>query len=414
MEIAKKIFNALIIFVSLVGVVFIALFAYYKLSTNDVFTNQTSTYATSVTDPMTGEELSPLSASYYQNYNNTGLEVVEFQIRAYSDQHKNAIYRRGFQYIIDKEEGNTLWYYDTYDRVSFPSGHKYDEINDAGKLKEAYFIELDGEIVATRMDGSYSKTTLVTDGTKVARTIFCLGINLLFEDTNYLKEKTETHYYTMEEFMQTLADIIKGSTAGTGDYTLPVVDLGDFWHLYEVDENGTVSDKPIGNGGQINSYFTIEVHSDKRGMSYAGQSMFGIVANNADFNISGVDYDAEYWKSTTVYNLDESDFEVRYSTVDLGYYYSLSPTLINELKNFENLDINIVFNISNLKNVNVLGFDYYSLNGIKVNSLTITSDIERDFNLLAGALKDTGLTKIYTSNVNINNLSGTEVAYEVV
>ena len=414
MEIAKKIFNALIIFVSLVGVVFIALFAYYKLSTNDVFTNQTSTYATSVTDPMTGEELSPLSASYYQNYNNTGKEVVEFQIRAYSDQNKNAIYRRGFQYIIDKEEGNTLWYYDTYDRVSFPSGHIYDEVNDEGKLKEAYFIELDGELVATRMDGSYSNTTPVTDGTKVARTIFCLGINLLFEDTNYLKEKTEIHYYTMEEFMQTLADIIKGSTAGTGDYTLPVVDLGDFWHLYEVDENGTVSDKPIGNGGQINSYFTIEVHSDKRGMSYAGQSMFGIVANNADFNISGVDYDAEYWKSTTVYNLDESDFEVRYSTVDLGYYYSLSPTLINELKNFENLDINIVFNISNLKNVNVLGFDYYALNGIKVNTLTIISDKDRDFMILAGALKDTGLTKIYTTNVDINNLSGTEVNYEVV
>lgn len=414
MEIAKKIFNALIIFVSLVGVVFIALFAYYKLSTNDVFTNQTSTYATSVTDPMTGEELSPLSASYYQNYNNTGLEVVEFQIRAYSDQNKNAIYRRGFQYIIDKEEGNTLWYYDTYDRVSFPSGHIYDEVNDEGKLKEAYFIELDGELVATRMDGSYSNTTLVTDGTKVARTIFCLGINLLFEDTNYLKEKTEIHYYTMEEFMQTLADIIKGSTAGTGDYTLPVVDLGNFWHLYEVDENGTVSDKPIGDGGQINSYFTIDVHSDKRGMTYAGQSMFGIVANDSDFNISGIDYDAEYWKTTTVYNLDESDFEVRYSTVDLGYYYALSAETINELKNFENLDINIVFDISNIENVNVLGFDYYALNGIKVNTLTIISDKDRDFMILAGALKDTGLTKIYISNVNINNLSGTEVAYEVV
>ena len=400
MEIAKKIFNALIIFVSLVGVVFIALFAYYKLSTNDVFTNQTSTYATSVTDPMTGEELSPLSASYYQNYNNTGKEVVEFQIRAYSDQNKNAIYRRGFQYIIDAEEGNTLWYYDTYDRV--------------GKLKEAYFIELDGELVATRMDGSYSYRVSKLNGGKVARTVLFLGLNLLFEDTNYVSYETKIHNYTMEEFMQTLANIIKGSTAGTGDYTLPVVDLGDFWHLYEVDENGTVSDTPIGDGGQINSYFTIDVHSDKRGMTYAGQSMFGIVANDSEFNVSGIDYDAEYWKTTTIYNLDESDFDVRYSTADLGYYYSLSPTIINELKNFENLDINIVFDISNIENVNVLGFDYYSLNGIKVNSLTITSDIERDFTLLAGALKDTGLTKIYTTNVDINNLSGTEVAYEVV
>lgn len=414
MEIAKKIFNALVIFVSLVGVVFIALFAYYKLSTNDVFTNQTSTYATSVTDPMTGEELSPLSASYYQNYNNTGLEVVEFQIRAYSDQNKNAIYRRGFQYIIDAEEGNTLWYYDTYDRVSWPSGHKYDEINDAGKLKEAYFIELDGELVATRMDGSYSYIEETFEWWKVVRTIGFLGLNFLFEDTNFYNTETKVHNYTMEEFMQSLANIIKGCTAGTGDYTLPVVDLGDFWHLYEVDENGTVSDTPIGAGGQINSYFTIDVHSDKRGMTYAGQSMFGIVANDSEFNISGIDYDAEYWKATTIYNLDESDFDVRYSTADLGYYYSLSAGTINELKNFENLDINIVFDISNIKNVNVLGFDYYSLNGIEVNSLTITSDIERDFNLLAGALKDTGLTKIYISNVNINNLSGTEVACEVV
>ena len=402
MEVVKKIFNVLIIFISLVGVVFIALYAYYNLSTNDVYTNQTSTYATSVTDPMTGEELAPLSASYYQNYNDTGLEVVEFQIRAYSDQNRNAIYRRGFQYIIDAEDGNSLWYYDTYDRVSWPSGHIYNEVNDSGKLKEAYFIELDGELVATRMDGSYNYQVKNVDGWKIVRTIGCLGLNFLFEDTNFNKYETITHNYTMEEFMQTLANIIKGSTAGTGDYTLPVVDLGDFWHLYEVDENGTVSDTPIGDGGQINSYFTIDVHSDKRGMTYAGQSMFGIVANDSEFNISGIDYDAEYWKTT------------RYSTADLGYYYSLSAGTINELKNFENLDINIVFDISNIENVNVLGFDYYSLNGIKVNSLTITSDIERDFTLLAGALKDTGLTKIYTTNVDINNLSGTEVAYEVV
>lgn len=171
---------------------------------------------------------------------------------------------------------------------------------------------------------------------------------------------------------------------------------------------------PIGDGGQINSYFTMDVHNDRRGMSYAKQSMFGIVANDPCFNISGIDYDAEYWKTTTVYNLDESDFEVRYSTIDLGYYYSLSPEIINELKNFKKLDIDIVFNVSAIKNINVLGLDYYSLNGIKVNSLTITSDIERDFTLLAGALKDTGLTKIYTTNVDINNLSGTEVTYEVV
>ena len=414
MDITKKIFNVLIIFVTLVSVVFIGLYAYYKLTTVDVFTNQTSTYATSVTDPATGETLAPLSASYYQNYNNTGKEVVEFQIRAYSDQNKQAIYRRGFQYIIDKTNGNTLWYYDTYDRVSWPSGHIYDEKNEEGQLKEAYYIELDGKIVATRLDGSYNYEETHFDGWKLFRTIGFMGLNFLLEDTNFVHTEKKVHYYTMEEFMQRLAVIIKGSTAGTGDYKLPVVDFGDFWHLYEVDEHGTVSSTPLGNGGQINSYFTIDVHNDKRGMTYVGQSMFGVVANDREFNITGVDYNAEYWKAKTVFNISENDFIARYSNVDLGYYYSLTQDKISELKNFNNLDIDIVFDISNIKNINVLGFDYYALNGLKVNSLTIKSNVQRDFNLLVGAIKDTGIKTIKVANVNINNLSGLEVNYEVV
>lgn len=416
MEIAKKMLNILIIFLTVVSVIFIGCFVYFKLSSTDIFTHQTSTYAISVTDPVTNEELSPLSASYYQNYNNTGKEVVEFQIRAYSDQNKSAIYRRGFQYIIDEENGNELWFYDTYDRVSWESGHKYNEKNDSGQLREAYFIELDGEIVGVRMDGTYEKEVTTVNGTNIAGNIL-LGpvwwiFNGFYEDLS--ETVKETHYYTMEEFMQELADIIKSSSAGTGDYTLPVIDLGDFLHLYEVDENGTVSDTPIGAGGQINSYFTMDVHNDRRGMTYAGQSMFGIVANDPDFNISGIDFDSEIWKTTVVYNLDERDFISRFSNAESGYYYSLSSETINELKSFDNLDVEIVFDISNLIDTNVLGFDYYSLNGIKVHSLTITSDIKCNFTLLAGALKDTGLTKIYTTNIEINNISGTEVEYEVV
>lgn len=414
MDITKKIFNVLFIFVTLVSVVFIGLYAYYKLTTIDIFTNQTSTYATSVTDPATGETLAPLSASYYQNYNNTGKEVVEFQIRAYSDQNKQAIYRRGFQYIIDKTNGNTLWYYDTYDRISWPSGHIYDEKNDEGQLKEAYYIELDGKIVATRLDGSYNYEETHFDGWKLFRTIGFMGLNFLLEDTNFIHTSKKVHYYTMEEFMQKLAVIIKGSTAGAGDYKLPVVDFGDFWHLYEVDEHGTVSSTPLGNGGQINSYFTIDVHNDKRGMTYFGQSMFGAVANDREFNISGVDYNAEYWKAKTVFNISENDFIARYSNADLGYYYSLTQDKISELKKFNNLDIDIVFDISNIKNINVLGFDYYALNGLKVNSLTIKSNVQRNFNLLVGAIKDTGIKTIKVANVNVNNLSGLEVNYEVV
>ena len=92
-------------------------------------------------------------------------------------------------------------------------------------------------------------------------------------------------------------------------------------------------------------------------------------------------------------------------TSDNGFYYGLPVDKINELKSFENLEINVVFDISKFTNVNVLGFDYYALNGLKLNSLTITSETQRDFKLLVGSLKDTGLTNIATENVNIIDIN---------
>ena len=52
-------------------------------------------------------------------------------------------------------------------------------------------------------------------------------------------------------------------------------------------------------------------------------------------------------KATEYVNLTEKDFVERYSTSDNGYYYALSTDKINELKNFENIEIHIDFDISN-------------------------------------------------------------------
>ena len=139
--------------------------------------------------------------------------------------------------------------------------------------------------------------------------------------------------------------------------------------------------------------------------------MFSSVAGDNNYNITGLTDDVDYWKATTTFNLTEQDFESRYSQIDNGFYYILPTSFINELKDYKDIEINITFNVSNL-NVNVLGFDYYALNGIKVNSLTITSSTQRDFRLLVGSLKDTGLTStdIILTNINlINTNSGVEL-----
>lgn len=406
----RKFFDIVLVVITIVAVLFIGSYFYYTLTDSGIYTHSSSTYAASYTDPQTGEKVNPFSLNYYENYNNTGKEVIEWTVNGYSDQSRKALYRRGYQLVIDKD-GNELYYCDTYGTASFPSMHKYDEKTDSGQYKNQWFIDINDKVYAVRLDGTYDVQERNVNGWKVFGALTFGAIYEFFMPSHW--DVYDYIYvpknYTLEDLLIEFTKCIKGCSLGTGDFELPVVDLGDFIHVYEVDENGDTADKPIGVGGQINSYFAMDVHYDRRGMTYAGQSKYGSVAGDSSYNITGVDFDKNYWKSTVVYNLDESDFDYRYSSIDLGYYYYLSTQTISELKTFENLEIDIVFNISNFKNINVLGFDHYALNGIKVHSLTIKSDVQRDFKLLVGALKDTGIKQIETENVNIVNLTGEEV-----
>lgn len=410
---AKKFINFSLIVLAFLGVIFTLVYALTILQDSGLYNNSTSTYASSVTDPITGEKLSPLAVSYFENYNNLGKEVVEFKIRAYSDSNKQALYERGYQLIIDEENGNDLWYYDTVYGTSFPSGHPYDETTQEGQAKEFYYIDIDDELVALKLDGFSTTYKTKTNGWKIFRTIATLGTNLIFEDTNYKKTEVETHYYTMEELLLGMKDIVKGSSYGSGEYTMPLIDLGEFLHIYEVN-NGTIADEPIGSGTLINSYFAVDIKYDRRGLSYAGQSMFGSVANDSNYNVTGIDFDVNYWTSHSIYNISQNDFEMRYSELNNGYYFSLSSDLINELKNYDNLDIYINFDLSVFDDISILGFDYYALNGIKVANLTITSDVNSNFVLMQGSLDGTNIEKINIHNVTVENNSGLEVEYEVV
>lgn len=405
----KKAINTILIVLACVGVLLTFVYAIIVLQDKGLYTNSTSTYATSVTEPQTGEKIAPFTISYFENYNNLGKEVVEFRINCYSDYERTALYARGYQLIIDEKEGNQMYYYDTAFGYSFPSGHKYDETNEDGNQKEFYYVDIGDEVWALRLDGTY--TISYVNGWKA----FGQGLKSIFT-WHYDYEKTldyETKFYTREDLLLHMRDLVKGCSYGTGDYTLPLVDLGNFMHLYKV-ENGTVADESIGNGTLQNSYFSADVKYDRRGLAYADQSIFDSVALNSNYNVTGVDFDINYWQAKSIYHISEQDFESRYSEVDKGFYYYLSPNLINILKGQQNAEIVIDFDISKLGNVNVIGFDYYALNGIEVKELSISSSRATNFNLLVGALQNTGLKKIKTHNVTIQNLSGTEVTYEVV
>ena len=397
-NIAIKTVNVALIVVTVFLTLMSGVLLYYKTVGKDKVPSAiTSTYATTVEDPQTGEQLPTIEANYYSNKNGKGYEVIELLFNCYSGISKQAIYSRGFQLVIN-EEGSKLYQYNRYDGVNFETGHEYE-------WGDKMIIDINGTTYAVALDGTYSVTHKTFNLWKAT----WHTISGIFTGWNYTENayniESKTYQYTFEDLLIKVGQILKSSSNGTGDSIISLVDLGDFLHIYEIDENGQVGGEPIGNRTLTNSYFTMQTHYDNRGMVWAKQSMFESVAGDSGFNISGIADNVNYWKVTSEIKLTEKDFVARYLTSENGYYYALSSAKINELKNFKNLEINIEFDISNFENVNVLGFDYYALYGLKIKSLSISAPSQRDFKLLVGSLKDTGLTTIETNNVKIININ---------
>lgn len=103
--------------------------------------------------------------------------------------------------------------------------------------------------------------------------------------------------------------------------------------------------------------------------------------------------------------MTEQDFDMHFNTLGNGYYYTLPIALIDKIKAFDNVEVNINFDLSKINDKEVLGFDYYALNGLKVKSLTISSPKQQEFKLLNGSLKDTGLNadSIHLTNITLVN-----------
>ena len=397
-DIAIRIVNIALVVVTVFLTLMSGVLLYYKTIGKDKVPSAiTSTYATTVEDPQTGEQLPTIEANYYSNRNDNGYEVIELLFNCYSGISKQAIYSRGFQLVIN-EDGTKLYQYNRYDGVNFETGHEYE-------WGDIMVIDINGTTYGVALDGTYTITTKNFNlGKAIWHTISGLFTGWNYEENAYNYD-TKTYEYTFEDLLIKVGQILKSSSNGTGDSVISLVDLGDFLHIYEIDENGQVAGEPVGNRTLTNSYFTMQTHYDNRGMVWAKQSMFGSVAGDSQFNISGIADNVDYWKVTSEVRLTEQDFVARYLTSENGYYYALSTEKINELKNFENIEINVDFNISNFEEVNVLGLDYYALYGLKINSLTISSITQRDFRLLVGSLKDTGLTSIETNSVNLININ---------
>lgn len=416
MKVFKAIVNTFIILLTLVMLSASIMLIYFKtFGADKIPSGVTSTHVTQMVDPLTGKTYNALETNYYANKNGTGYETIEFLINSYSGFGKQTIYSRGFQMVWDSS-GNLVKYTDPstgkqydyfeYNRnnsgQSFITGHKYN-------LGDKMFIDINGTTYAVALDGTYQISNQYTDGWMIFRTVGTMGLNLLFEGTNFVKTETKTYEYTFVDLLIKIREIIRSANTGTGDSILSLVDLGDFLHVYEVSEDGQISAEPISGRTLNNAYFTTQTHYDRRGITLAEQSMFGSIAGDSNFNMSGIDTGVDYWQARTKLELSEADFTSRYSEIENGNYYYLSANKIEEIKSYTNAEVFIDINLDNLETP--LGLDYYALSGVEINKLNIktTSFNSVEFKVLYNALHNTGIEfKDISSSTNVELIDLTQ------
>lgn len=118
-------------------------------------------------------------------------------------------------------------------------------------------------------------------------------------------------------------------------------------------------------------YINILVDKSVNGMIDHSQSLFGMVENNANWNITGVDA-TDYWTSHAEINLTSADFDVvdgklKLKTNAINYYSVFDPTLVD-----------LIINID-LSTTDGTGFSQNAFGKLLVDKIIITSTFDTTF-----------------------------------
>lgn len=398
----KNITNFMVILLTAIFLVIDIVYIYFvfiKGLEKDVISGS---FVSAQVDQTTGQEHSMLEINYYKNGNNSekSLEVIECKINCHSESSYQTILPRGFQLCIIKDKnGNELdrkmYYYQSDHSISFKSAREFNS-------ETLYPIMINDKKFALKLDGTYIGTKTVTDGWGVAGMIIGFPFTAIYSavsgDNFTKKEISETFTYTYEDFLLYCRDLVVSQSGGYGDITISAVDLGGFFSLYELIDGNYESVIEDAKSSQINNYLSCKIHYDYLGMSYAKQSIFGIVADDSQFN-SNPDSVTNFWKIAVNYKLTNNNYILR-ETAD-GYYLSLSEITLKDLNNYScDFVYDITIDLDTFEE-NLIGLDINAFNGIKIKNLQLLSSRYRDFEFKKNSLLNTDIQN-FTCSETIN------------
>ena len=358
-------------------------------------------------DPQTGEEKPLLEVNVYSNGNEKGKEVVEFRINGLSDVDGQTMYSIGAQLVDDK-----IYYYDTHNGVSWSSADPIITAN-AQNTASGWVAELTDNttMIPVKLageDGGYaiafsglgSDTYRKNNGWKVFANVLFVGFpTIIWGQDGYSDVVTDYFVYSVEDFLVYCKSLATSISTGYGDTYIDAIDLAKYFGVYKLGSDNKYHDVEMySSSGESKYYFSANVHYDYRGMQLASQSMFGAVANDSEYNTTGIE-SLEYWRTDINYLITKDDLLLTYDSTSSGYWLSLKDDVIRRLNNITaSVVCDLIIDLDDFNGDKILGIDYYGFNGVKLKNLKITSLVNCNFEI-----RDYGLWNCSISNFEKSN-----------
>lgn len=353
------------------------------------------------------------NVNYYSNKNNNGLALNEVRLEYFTDYSMTTDTCRstGIQltydlydylntFLYDRDTYKSKYanndnikhyYYETYDGISWTGGFGFSELNKPLTRDFAFICKIDNTPYLFQLDGTYEQ--------EVDKTFLGIPIGT----------KIVTKNYDYVDLIFELLSVAKTNSNGVGEYYISF-DLSKYFTNVKAYNEETKQFDKLPSVDIAKKYCMIKINYSDDGVTNVKQSMFKTIACDSSYGITNV----EYWQERFVFNLNETNLNLRYSDEFKGYFVSLSIADKNMFNDMPRAIVNISINLSNSllvnNDINIVGIDYNGFQNLQIDTLKILG--VGDFYLQDECLKDTNLDTLeYSNSINLkfgSNVINTE------
>jgi hypothetical protein len=320
----KKIFLGILIVALIFCVIADAMFLVIKYILPDKITSNTyhvNELTVQESDGSTTSLGNIFEIKYYANSDGSGVEMLDIKMNYLKDEKSSTTFSSGIQLVnLATEEqssfnekwvcqeqtgfwvGNWCWwgtrfYSPTYENNSF-------------------YYNTDGENYSYKATQSINDDNyfLITIGNEKFRMALKHSNSEVYSyDTNGSKVRAYVDFNYLTKILYSTVSTIESGYDGT--LTLKFADLFDYYGFdeesgqYSMEKTLTADGMPIKD--IVTNYYTVKLNTYSRGAQTASDSLFGIVANDYNYNKTNSSMTEGYYISRNIVTLTEYDFDYK-------------------------------------------------------------------------------------------------------